>query len=91
MLEAGEVLRTWRLLEEPGMGKVIAAEPLGDHRKIYLDYEGPLSGDRGRVRRWDAGTMEWLADTAERVVVRLEGARIRGQATMAEGTFQLDH
>ena len=51
MLESGGVLRTWRLLAEPTAGGPIAAEPLGDHRIAYLDYEGPLSGDRGGSSR----------------------------------------
>lgn len=31
-------------------------ERLPDHRAIYLDYEGPISGNRGEVRRVEAGT-----------------------------------
>ncbi|MCS7047501.1 MAG: hypothetical protein NZO58_14185, partial [Gemmataceae bacterium] len=55
MLERGDVLRTWRLPAPPSIGK-IAAQALADHRRAYLDYEGPVSGNRGTVRRWDAGT-----------------------------------
>ena len=28
---------------------IVGAEPLGDHRRDYLEYEGPVSGQRGRV------------------------------------------
>ncbi len=56
LLEWGETCRTWRLLEEPAPGKTVAAEILPDHRRHYLDYEGPVSGGRGRVTRWDGGT-----------------------------------
>lgn len=31
------------------------AEPIHDHRAVYLDYEGPVSGDRGRVERVASG------------------------------------
>ena len=34
------------------------AEVLPDHRLAYLDYEGPISGDRGSVTRWDRGTYD---------------------------------
>jgi hypothetical protein len=34
----------------------VAAERLGNHRPVYLEYEGPLSGDRGQVHRIDSGT-----------------------------------
>ncbi|HET6574830.1 MAG TPA: DNA polymerase ligase N-terminal domain-containing protein, partial [Fimbriiglobus sp.] len=80
LLECGPVLRAWRLLAEPGPGRTVPAEPNYDHRLLYLDYEGPLLGDRGRVRRWDAGTYEGeLADGWE---VRLTGTRLNGPARM---------
>jgi DNA polymerase ligase (LigD)-like protein len=34
----------------------VAATHLGDHRRDYLELEGPLSGDRGTVVRVAAGT-----------------------------------
>jgi hypothetical protein len=88
MLEAEECLRTWRLLAEPARGKTVAVEPLGDHRKAYLDYEGPVSGGRGTVRRWDAGTFEWRIDSPERVVVELDGSRLTGEAILADGVIR---
>jgi len=92
MLEAGNVLRAWRLLEQPVPRRTIHAEALGDHRSLYLDYEGPVSGNRGSVRRWDAGTFTWELDTPERVAVCLEGNRCRGQAILersADGGWAL--
>ncbi|HJZ58253.1 MAG TPA: DNA polymerase ligase N-terminal domain-containing protein [Gemmataceae bacterium] len=82
LLEAGAVLRSWRLLGEPAVGRDVPAEPNFDHRLLYLDYEGPLSGDRGRVRRWDAGTFDWVEDGPERVVVELNGGRLRCRAEL---------
>ena len=94
MLEAGAVLRTWRLHAPPpltlpsppaagGEGRVrggaVRASPSFDHRLAYLDYEGPVSGGRGTVTRWDAGTFTWV-DAGDGVAVRLEGARLRGRA-----------
>ncbi len=60
MLEAGGVLRTWALAEAPCRGRAIAAEELAEHRLAYLEYEGDVSGGRGSVVRWDAGTYEVL-------------------------------
>lgn len=51
LLDAGETLKTWRLLSPPATGIWIAAELLPDHRRIYLDYEGEVSGNRGTVTR----------------------------------------
>jgi hypothetical protein len=82
MLEAGAVLRTWRLSACPAAGQTVAAEPAFDHRPIYLDYEGPISGNRGSVMRWDAGTFTWIEDTAEGVTVALSGCRLHGMVRL---------
>ena len=87
LLEAGDVLRAWRLLAEPGAGTVLA-EPNADHRLLYLDFEGPLSGGRGRVWRWDAGTFDWVADEPDRVVVHLRGAKLAGDFAIDKNQFR---
>jgi hypothetical protein len=79
MLETGSVLRTWRLAAPPQPAAPVEATPLGDHRPIYLDYEGPVSGGRGTVTRWDSGTYDWIEERPERLEVRLEGIRLRGR------------
>jgi DNA polymerase Ligase (LigD) len=78
LLECGDVLLAWRLSAPPGPGGPVDAEQSFDHRPLYLDYEGPISGGRGRVTRWDAGTFEWEAREPGRVAVRLAGVRLRG-------------
>jgi hypothetical protein len=94
MLEAGEVLRAWRLAEPPEPGKTVAARLIGDHRLMYLDYEGPVSGNRGQVRRWDSGNYEGETPSTEKadgsIAFVLHGRRLRGQGTLtcsAEGTW----
>jgi len=82
MLETGHVLRTWRLLEQPVLGKTIAAEALGDHRLAYLDYEGPVSGARGTVKRWDAGSFMAVSDETESILVNMSGKRVEGSAVL---------
>jgi len=87
MLECGAVLRTWRLGAPPAPGQSVRAEQALDHRRMYLDYEGPVGGERGRVRRWDSGTYRWEmhdpadADASGRLV--LEGEKLKGPATLA--------
>jgi len=71
MLEAGPVLRTWRLAARPEFGVSVAAEPIGDHRLEYLDYEGPVSAARGTVRRVETGTFQWRDDATNLIVVEL--------------------
>jgi len=97
LLEAGAVLRAWRLAEPPQRGRAVPAEPSFDHRLVYLDYEGPVSGNRGHVRRWDQGTYtsgdgEVSADAAGPQHLALTGQRLRGQAVLtrtAQGSWQL--
>ncbi len=82
MLEQGDSLRTWRLVRPADSEGPIEAEQLPDHRLAYLDYEGPVSGDRGTVERWDAGTYEIVESIADCLVVRLTGRRLVGLAAL---------
>ncbi len=82
MLEQEDSLRTWRLMQPPDVHGPIDAEALPDHRLAYLDYEGPVSGGRGAVERWDAGTYEIVESIADSLVVRLSGRKLVGLATL---------
>ena len=83
LLEQAQGLRTWRLHEAPdsgaGSSSDIVAEPLPDHRTEYLDYEGPVSGNRGHVQRWDSGEYTLVEESQERVHLRLDGQRLHGE------------
>src|SRR5438876_1564898 len=85
MLEAGDLLRTWRLASLPEAEKTISATYLAEHRRIYLDYEGSVSGSRGSVLRWDKGTYSWLENQDDRLSFELEGDRVRGTAELIRG------
>ena len=78
MLEAGNVLQTWRLSGPPQPGVSIPAEKSFDHRLMYLDYEGAISGGRGSVIRWDGGNFETMIEEDNRRVIRLVGKRLQG-------------
>lgn len=51
---------------------------LPNHRSLYLDYEGPVSGNRGNVIKLATGTLEWLelSDTLLRFRMRLETMQV---------------
>ena len=50
------LLQTWRVDAPPSQARGdFTATRIADHRCRYLTYEGPLSADRGEVRRVDAG------------------------------------
>ncbi len=78
LLEHGPVCRTWRLRKSPDTSGEIPAEALPDHRLMYLEYEGPVSGDRGTVSVWDTGTFDWLVRGETVVEVKLMGCRLNG-------------
>ena len=82
MLEMGSVLKTWSLAQSPATGVEIDAEVLGDHRLAYLDYEGPISGDRGSVTRWDRGTFEVEYQSETELAVRLSGEKLIGRVSL---------
>jgi hypothetical protein len=85
LLEKDAGLRTWRLQLPPDHAGGIPALPLSDHRRDYLDYEGPVSGGRGSVRQWDTGEFEAREVTDRVVRVRLQGSRLRGEASLSIG------
>ena len=63
----------------------VDAECLPNHRLEYLDIEGEISGNRGRVYRVIRGTYEVLADEDHQFSARLtwnaEGSRRQAEAT----------
>lgn len=81
MLEVGPALKTWQLWRNPatiGEGP-IAATRIGDHRKAYLTYEGPIDGDRGAVQIFDRGRFGPIELGTDRAVFSLKGEQIHGQ------------
>ncbi|MCA9245810.1 MAG: hypothetical protein KDA42_01815 [Planctomycetales bacterium] len=82
LLEDNSVLLAWALNCEPAADKEIVAEAIADHRREYLTYEGPVSGNRGSVRRWDAGEYDWLEKSAEKLVIRVAGEHLVGRLEM---------
>ena len=97
MLESDGALRTWAITALPCAWRAaaglpsstdataaesVAATQISDHRLAYLDYEGPVSGERGQVRRLDAGTFVSIKESTDEWLVELTGQRIRGRVTL---------
>ncbi len=89
MLEDAGILRTWRLLSSPDSArniaggkittKIIRAEQLPDHRLFYLDYEGPVSNNRGIVKRFDAGEYRYIKQNEHLLILSFDGNCLRGE------------
>lgn len=73
MLEDGDTLRTWRLDQAPTDWTRVDGEELVPHRRVYLDYEGEVSGGRGWVKRWDWGEYEPIHILHDRELHRYRG------------------
>lgn len=82
MLERGATLRTWTIIALPAQGATVEGQSLDNHRLDYLDYEGPVSGDRGHVTPFDRGTYRVSRETDDMLVVDLRGEKLRGRLTI---------
>ncbi len=81
-LETGDCLWTWEWLETPGTCPKGWCRRLPDHRKVYLDHVGSISGNRGTLTPLIRGTLVWKVVSEEFVEVDL-------LASQGEWTLQL--
>lgn len=84
MLEAGEILRTWELEAIPTPGRTVMASSLPNHRLEYLDYEGPISNNRGSVRQWDCGTYQTVRESGIEIEFQLIGKQLCGSLLLQQ-------
>ena len=77
MFEEGGVLRTWATPMFTAFDQPldIACDSLSDHRIAYLDYEGEIGGDRGRVTRLLRGTYRLIHSGDDQFVAELSWDR----------------
>lgn len=83
MIEDADGLRTWAIDAPIRPGVDLPARALGDHRRVYLDYEGEVSGGRGSVRRAAEGGFEGEVWRVDRVEGRLEGDHLKGRVVLS--------
>lgn len=81
LLEHQDHALCWRLLRQPCSDEPIAAEQQPLHRLLYLDYAGPVSNDRGAVKRIDHGTYQIMA-TEPVFVIQMDGLNWAHQASL---------
>jgi len=66
-------------------GKIMATQ-LPPHRRVYLQYEGPLSRQRGVVRRVDEGTATATMWTQSKITLLLKMQRTNGVFHLYQAT-----
>jgi hypothetical protein len=84
MLEMGDVLKTWSLPIFPKPNVEIESKPLPDHRLDYLEYEGPISGNRGSVLCCDRGTYEIQNQSETQFTLQLTGEKLSGKVVLRQ-------
>lgn len=60
----------------------VVAERLGDHRRDYLELEGPLSGNRGEVVRVAEGTYRTESEREDYCRITLAGEQLSSCVTL---------
>jgi hypothetical protein len=88
-LDLGELLATWQVLGDPTKPDKTnhhwPARRIADHRRAYLEYEGPISGGRGEVTRVDRGTWRPIEQGPITWLIQLEGASLKGTYRLPAG------
>ena len=81
MIDAGQKLATWKMADPPETARDAPQRclRLPDHRRRYLDYEGPISQNRGEVTRHDAGDCVVHAQSKTCWEVTFHGHRLIGR------------
>ena len=70
-----EALLTFSALTPPEKwANVTIVQQLPDHRPYYLDYQGPVSGNRGNVIRVLNGTIQWCEYSEKLLIATVQFA-----------------
>ena len=84
MLKTGDVLATWELFQWPPEPRQ-SVRRLADHRIDYLEYQGPVSGGRGFVKRIDEGRFEIRSSSADEMELILASQKFSGTVCLQRG------
>ncbi len=97
MFEVDGVLETWASPPLDALFDVdqnatisVNCQRLADHRLKYLDYSGPVEGDRGSVERMICGTYDFLEQcgSCRRLFARASSGNFEIQFTTATGQIE---
>ena len=88
-LEMDGVLKSWAVPKEPPTepGLKRLAVQVEDHELSYADFEGEIPGGEygaGKVEIWDKGTYELLSRSDKKIVVNLDGEKLKGKYTLVQ-------
>ena len=92
MIQNDDRLASWKFESFPGESNT-GPQPcarLEEHRPLYLDYEGPVSNDRGEVVRQDSGRCRARVVTEALWTVEFFGARLTGRYELRRASPESD-
>jgi hypothetical protein len=76
MLEEGRILKTWQIASvDFSSPQIVRQSP--DHRRVYLDYQGQISGGRGWVEIFDTGTYQVEGLKDDLIIFILNGKKLQ--------------
>lgn len=92
MIENGETLATWKMEQpsENATAEGISCRRLGGHRREYLEYEGPISGERGSVTRHDEGQCEFEKQDESVWCGRFDGKKLSWRFELRRGDVDVE-
>ena len=88
MLERDESLATWQVAANPATWSAnpITCRRIFDHRKKYLNYQGPLSDDRGQVKRHETGNFHPIEISERHWSIELQSQKLTGTLSLTQIT-----
>jgi len=98
MIEQARSLATWQFQTDPSgladeerqKSSPLPCRQIADHRKAYLDYQGPVSKGRGIIDRIDSGDCILIDDQPLRRLAEFSGQRLKGLYELARKDPQDD-
>lgn len=85
LFETGPTLRTFKSTALPDLaGAPFEAVELPPHRRLYLEYEGPVGKGRGWVAQLDAGYFLGNAAANSTIELDLRGRHFRGRLRLRQ-------
>jgi hypothetical protein len=80
MIEAGDILKTWRLENPPEKlaTQKTKATPIFDHDKKFLTYQGTVNNGKGTVEIVDEGICIVESETNKEIKINFNGKVLKG-------------
>ncbi len=91
-LEMDGVLRSWAIPKEPPKDpktKRLAVET-EDHPVDYAGFEGTIPEGEygaGKVKIWDSGTFELIDRKEDKLIIRINGKKLKGEFVLIRARF----